>query len=146
VSLKKREKHRKKKAGRLAASPPSFKPDELRQILEAGNSATLVEFVGFRCLHNPKGAVASYETYIQHRAEGCRVFRAADNYADLTGPRTPIPAPETPLEARGGPRDVASAVLGVSLGVAAEIEGKERAGEWTPKPKPPLGKIRKFDD
>jgi hypothetical protein len=55
----------------------------MRQILEAGNSADLVEFAGVQCLHNPAGGVMSVETLIQHRLDGCQTWRVADNYADL---------------------------------------------------------------
>lgn len=88
-------------ARRLAATP--FEPEQLKAILEAGNSDTLTEFVGFKCLHNPKGAVASLETYLQHRRGGCRPFRAAATYDELTGVKRPIPEPETGLEDAGAP-------------------------------------------
>jgi hypothetical protein len=81
-------------ARRLSARP--FKPEELRMILEAGNAAGACEFAGVRCLHNPKGAAMSLETYLQHRSEGCRPFAVADNFEDLlTGRR--LARPKTDL-------------------------------------------------
>lgn len=59
----------------------------MKQILEAGNSAELVEFVGVKCLHSPRGGVMSVETYIEHRRAGCRPWRVADNIRDLTRAR-----------------------------------------------------------
>jgi hypothetical protein len=69
-------------ARRLSARP--FNPDEIRQILEAGNSAELCEFVGVKCLHSPRAGVMSLETYLQHRLDGCQPWRVSDNARDLT--------------------------------------------------------------
>lgn len=106
-----------------------MEPEQLKALLDAGNSDTLTEFVGVRCLHNLRGGIMSLETYLDHLAAGCVPVRVAARYEDLT----------RPLSAREG-------VLGVSLGVAEEIEEKEAAGEWEPKPKPPLGSLRRLED
>lgn len=75
----------KRKARELAAQ--SFTPDQLRQILEAANSATLVEVVGVKCLHHLTGGVMSVETYLSHLSAGCKPLRVADNIRDLTRAR-----------------------------------------------------------
>jgi hypothetical protein len=129
MSLKKRKKHREKKARRLASAPPSLRPEDLKALLDAGNSETLTEFVGVRCLHNLRGGIMSLETYLEHLAAGCVPVRAAATYEDLT----------RRLDVREG-------VTAASLSVAEEIEGKEAAGQWEPKPKPPLGEIRRLED
>jgi hypothetical protein len=67
-----------------------LKPEQIRQLLEAGNSETLTEFVGFRCLHNPTGAVASLETYLDHRREGCRPYAAGSSFEEMNR-RRPFP-------------------------------------------------------
>lgn len=129
MSQGKRKKAREKRAKRLASAPPSLQPEQLKALLEAGNSDTLTEFAGVRCLHNLRGGIMSLETYLEHLAAGCVPVRVAASYEDLT----------RRLDVREG-------VTAASLSVAEEIEEKEAAGQWKPKAKPPLGEVRRLED